>query len=74
MEDTPVFPLTVRWLDDDEVDVFDDLKELECTLEWFNSDDPGQGATVTDKLGRRVRLKIEALHALEFSLAEIEGL
>jgi hypothetical protein len=55
------------------VEVFDNLKELECTLEWFDTDDPKQGATVTDKMGRPVRLKIERLEALEFEIADIQG-
>jgi hypothetical protein len=56
---TPEYPLRVFFDDDGEEQVFDNAMEAECTLEWFDSDDPGQQAHVVDAKGRAVRLVID---------------
>lgn len=58
-----VFPLTVIFADGPELTV-DSIEDAECSLEWFDSDDPKEGTIVRDKLGRRVSLRIEALKVL----------
>ena len=66
----PTFPVTVRFEKDGEDWVFDSIKELACSLEWFDSDDPEQNARVTDALGRAVRLKVEELEVTTFELLD----
>ena len=68
MDERPIFPITVRFLEDGEEWVMNDELELIRNLEDFDSDDPEENATVRDKLDRNVRLKIEAL---ELKLIEI---
>lgn len=63
-----VFPISVRF-DDGEVQEFDNREELEMTLEYFDSEEE-RGSIVTDKLGRRVRLKVYELDIKELSLAD----
>ena len=58
--DQPVFPLTVTYADGQRTTV-DDIADAECNLEWLDTDDLKEPVTVLDKLGRRVRLKVEAL-------------
>ena len=64
---TPVFPITVTF-DDGDVWVFEDPEHIETSLEWFDSEDPDEGAVVTDASGRRVRLKVVALDIKVFEL------
>ena len=56
----PLFPLTVAF-DDGECWVLNSESEIPGTLEWFDSDDPDEHATVTDAAGRAVRLRVVAL-------------
>jgi hypothetical protein len=44
------------------------LKELAGSLEWFDSDDPAQNASVVDGKGRAVRIRVERLEVLRFEL------
>ncbi|MCF6325338.1 MAG: hypothetical protein L3J89_13635 [Gammaproteobacteria bacterium] len=67
--ETPVFPITVHFLEEDDYWILDDVDELGTNLEWFDSSDPSEKATVKDSLGRSVRLKVEKLTVTEFSLA-----
>lgn len=58
---TPEFPLTVVY-SNGEREVFDDEEHLVLNLEWFDSDPSGGGEErllVIDRLGRRVRLRID---------------
>ena len=66
----PAYPVTVRFEEDSEDWVFESTQELVCSLEWFDSDDPTQNASVTDALGRAVRLKVEELEVTTFELLD----
>lgn len=57
------FPLHVCFDDGDEW-VLDTPIEVASSLEWFDSDDPTETAIVTDALGRRVTVRVDA-HQLE---------
>lgn len=63
-----MFPISVRF-EDGEVQEFDNREELEMTLEYFDSEEE-RDCEVTDKLGRRVRLKVYELDIKELSLAD----
>ncbi len=65
---TPEFPITVTFHEDGEIWVLDSIAELACNLEWFDSDDPEENASVTDATGRPVRIKVENLDVLVFEL------
>ena len=67
MTSKPEFPITVSYADDEDV-VFDNPIEAAVTLEWFDSDDPEEGAAVTDSRGRKVRLKVEKLEIVTCEL------
>ncbi len=60
------FPLTVRF-EDGSVEQFDNIESLEQDLEDFDSDRDVE-CSVTDKLGRPVRLKLKTLEVKELSL------
>jgi len=72
MTDKPLFPIKYVFHgdenDDPEEEAYEDLKELACNLEWFDSEDPEENATILDAQGRQVRLKIVALDAIVFEL------
>ena len=68
---TPEFPVTVTLHEEGEVFVLNSLKELACQLEWFDSDDPEENASVTDAKGRAIRTKIEKLSVLVFELQSV---
>lgn len=55
----PVFPVLVTGSDGEGWELSDE-KELAQTLEWFDSGEPEEDAIVTDALGRRVSVKVEA--------------
>ena len=67
MNAKPEFPITVRFEEDGEEWVLDTIHEIAGSLEWFDSDDPEERATVIDRRGRSVRLKVVQLdvHVLE---------
>lgn len=66
----PSFPLQVVFHEDNDRWILHDLDEVAQNLEWFDSDDPEEHATVTDSKGRRVKLKVEALTVVECILGE----
>jgi hypothetical protein len=59
MSQAPVYPLTVRFPDGDEWKL-DNQMEVETSLEWMETDAPGEQALVRDALGRSVRLLVRA--------------
>ena len=59
--DKPIFPLIVHFHETGEKWVLDSMDDAACNLEWFDSEDPAERATVTDVLGRPVRLTVEQL-------------
>ena len=61
------FPVSVTF-DDGTTDVFDDIEDLECNLEHFDSE-RAPGCTVLDAQGQRLVLRIELLHLEELRLA-----
>ncbi len=67
----PEFPLKVIFNDGDEW-ILNNVEEVEGSLEWFDSDEPQEEATLLDKLNRPVRpdLKIGDLQFLIFELIE----
>lgn len=62
------FPISIRF-EDGEVQEFQNREDLELDLEYFDSDKAAD-CEVTDKLGRRLRLKVHALEIKELSVAE----
>jgi hypothetical protein len=64
-----VFPLTVTYADGEQATI-DDIDDAECSLEWLDTDDSEEPVIVLDKLGRRVRLKVEALEVKRLELME----
>lgn len=67
VEERPVFPLTVFFADGEQATV-NDAEDAEYNLEWLDTDDLNEPVTVLDALGRRVRLKIEALKIVRCEL------
>lgn len=61
----PVFPLTVRWNDEDEITIVEDLFDAASGLEWFDSEYDGE---VFDANGRQVALFIKATDVRVFRL------
>jgi len=61
-----VFPISIRF-DDGVVEQFQSREDLELDLEYFDSE-KAPDCEVTDKLGRRVRLKVHALDIKELRL------
>ena len=66
----PEFPVTVTFQEDGDQWVFDTLEELECSLEWFDSEDPAENATTVDAKCRAVRVKVIKLEALVLDLRQ----
>jgi hypothetical protein len=56
----PSFPITVKFLDSDEIWILESEIEAAKTLEWFDTDDPEQHARVVDSQGRAVALTVRA--------------
>ena len=69
----PEFPVTVTFHEDREAWTAESLDELVAGLPWFDSDDPAQRATVTDALGRLVRLRIQNMSLQAFEVTEDWG-
>ena len=66
-DESPAFPITIKWPDEEIPEVFEVMEDLATQLEWLDSEDARGGAVVlTDKNGRRVRLKLENTRILEF--------
>ncbi len=68
MVNEPKFPIKVHFHETNEEWLLDDMDDIACNLEWFDSDEPDENATVTDLLGRPVRLKVEQLAVLTCEL------
>ena len=68
MDADVVFPISIRF-EDGEVEEFQNQEDLELDLEYFDSEE-ARDCEVTDKLGRRVRLKVFALEIKELSIAQ----
>lgn len=62
----PLFPINVKFFEDDDEWVLDNEGEIASNLEWFDSRDPSENAGVIDSLGRSVRVKVEKLNLIEF--------
>ncbi|EHH1260710.1 hypothetical protein J7H92_004550 [Vibrio parahaemolyticus] len=69
LENKPKFPISVTFLEDEEVWVLDNINELGSNLEWFDSSDPEEEALVKDTENRDVVLVVEKLEVKEFKLA-----
>lgn len=69
----PSFPLKVIFKEDDDQWILENEIEAAQNLEWFNSDDPDEKATVIDKLGKHVRLVVKDLEVLICEIAEEKG-
>lgn len=63
----PRYPVAVRFSDGEQWLLCSD-HEIETTLEWFDSRDPTEDATVTDADGRSVELVIERQRILVCAL------
>jgi hypothetical protein len=74
MPGSPQFPITITFHEDRDAWTALSLEELLAELPWFDSDDPGQRATVTDALGRLVRLRVQNMSLLAFEVTEAWGL
>ena len=66
----PEFPIRVSFHQDDDQWVLASLDELACSLEWFDSNDPDEFASVVDSRDRAVRVKVERLALLRFELLD----
>jgi hypothetical protein len=63
----PIFPISVICGEND-VETYNDVEELVCNLENFDSD-IDTDCEVRDILGRRLRLKLKLLELRELSVA-----
>jgi hypothetical protein len=70
LQDRPLFPIKVHFFEDGDEWIFDDDADIAQNLEWFDSDDIEENASVTDRLNRPVRLKVEALSIIVLELAK----
>lgn len=68
MTSSPLYPLTVHWLRENETEVFATPELAEMDLEFFDTDD-GE-ALVTDREGRLVDLKIDFLEIVKCELKD----
>ena len=65
----PEFPLTISYHRDGNAWTFQTPDELLSSVEWFDSDDSAEGASVVDARARLVRLKLQHGQLLVFELA-----
>jgi hypothetical protein len=70
MKTVPEYPIKVVFHEDNEEWLLNNETEVACNLEWFNSQDPDEEATVTDNQGRRVQLIVKEHKVLIFELSE----
>lgn len=63
---SPVFPITFHWLATGEVEAFESIKDIECSVENFDSDTGA--AKVVDAQGLRVRIRVSLLNLEAFEL------
>jgi hypothetical protein len=66
--DKPEFPITISFLEDSSAWILNSEDELANNLEWFDSRDDEEHASVIDARGRLVRLKVEKLEVIDFFL------
>ena len=66
----PEFPLTISYHSDANAWTFETADELLSSLDWFDSDEPAERASVVDARGRLVRLKLQNGQLLVFELAD----
>lgn len=69
MEEIPEYPITVIFHEDNTEWVLYNEVEIVNNLEWFDSQDPEEYATVIDNQGRLVRLIVQQLEIISFELA-----
>lgn len=65
----PKFPITVTFHEDGDVWVLDNINELGTNLEWFNSTNPDERASVRDASNKDVTLVVEKLKVKECRLS-----
>lgn len=70
MEASLQFPIKVIFHEDNEEWLLYNEMEIAYNLEWFNSKDPEENATVTDKEGRVVHLVVKELKVIVCELAK----
>lgn len=63
----PQYPIQVRFADGDRWSLDNEI-EVAKSIEWFDSEDPEEEAEVSDALGRRVTVKIEAHRVIRLAL------
>lgn len=68
IKQAPEFPLKVHFHETGEEWILEDVDDTACNLEWFDSEDPDENASVIDSLGRAVRLKVRQLVVLTCEL------
>lgn len=66
----PTFPINVRFNETRDVVFYENIEDLVTGLEWFDSEDASEDASVHDCQGRKVRVLIAKLELLEFCLIE----
>lgn len=66
----PGFPISVHFHETGDVVCYEDIEDLVTGLEWFDSENASEDASVYDCQGRKVRLFIAKLKLLEFGLIE----
>ena len=64
----PEYPINVFFKESGETWILNNEKELAATLEWFDSEAPGENVIVTDNQGRATKIRIEKLELLSFEL------
>lgn len=69
MDQGPEFPLTISYHRDGNAWTFENADDLLSTLDWFDSEDPAERASVVDARARLVRLKLQDGQLLVFELA-----
>ena len=70
MKTSPEYPIKVVFHEDNEEWILNNETEVAYNLEWFNSHDPEEQATVTDNQERLVRLIVKKLELLVCELDE----
>lgn len=61
MKESPEYPLTVLFHEERKEWILNDDVDAAVNLEWFDSKDPEERATVTDNKGRAVHLVVREL-------------
>ena len=69
-KESPIYPITVTFQEDGAVWVLNNENEIANNLEWFDSRDPEEKATVIDKNKRKVTLVVEQLEMKQCELEQ----